>query len=625
MIQMAKDNEKKKERTDSEIVSSLTELYNLCISYYTKEHRKIKLLDATDRGDLWKALNAKFPPYQILPDTNHVAYIKANLLASLYTVIKAASIQPTSESDKEICTNINIALDRIWDLCDVGYYQFMAGDRAALTNYGVTQVGWSEELKGGCNDSFYKGNVVLKNIDPLKFMRDPFAPDLQSAGYCMLHDSFHKSVFTSNPNYKEKFKEYEAKNNGIAPDPLPTINDAKPAGAAKDYYNLGIFWVKEDGKINEYHTVNHDTILFKKEGIQPNEFPFAELYCNLPAGTIMGTSEPAKIFANSVAYNLLDSIALTAIYKNQRPPKFINAQSGLNVAAFAKHGDEADRTFLVNGDPSRSVYYHQFPEPSMVLPNLKTGLQYNIQDITGVDGKYTGRDTGSIITTGGTMEMLNRVTLIDSPKIVNYERYTKQLTKLILYNFIHHAPKRKYYYKEPNKTTYKSVEIDFPSIDDDTLFHYAIDIGSEMPKNKQRTADMANMLMEKQMQYQKEGDSVMLITEEEWLMYQDLPNKEFMLERMGMQRQTDALQESAQVLFQYAQLVKSGVAPDQAMEMVAESLQQKRMGMSPQTSAVPGTDLMTGQVPGVQSNSQMAPMSPMMPGGGAQMTPGLGI
>ena len=28
--------------------------------------------------------------------------------------------------------------------------------------------------------------------------------------------------------------------------------------------------------------------------------------------------------------------------------------------------------------------------------------------------RYTGRDTGSIITTGGTEEMLNRVTLIDT-------------------------------------------------------------------------------------------------------------------------------------------------------------------------------------------------------------------
>ena len=51
-----------------------------------------------------------------------------------------------------------------------------------------------------------------------------------------------------------------------------------------------------------------------------------------------------------------------------------------------------------------------------------------IELVTGVDNRYTGRDTGSIITTGGTEEMLNRVTMIDTPKIMNYENYTKNLT-----------------------------------------------------------------------------------------------------------------------------------------------------------------------------------------------------
>ena len=54
---------------------------------------------------------------------------------------------------------------------------------------------------------------------------------------------------------------------------------------------------------------------------------------------------------------------------------------------------------------------------------------------------------------------------------------------------------------------------------------------------------MANMLMEKQMQYQESGSSVQLITEEEWLMMQDLPMKEYMLERMGIQRQRDSIEE----------------------------------------------------------------------------------
>jgi hypothetical protein len=585
----------------------LRETFELTKSYYTNEHRRLRLLDATDRADIWKALGAKFPKYQILPDTNFVSYVKTNILASIYTVAKSADILPTSEDDKEICAHLNIAIDRVWDLCNVGYFQFQAGERAALCNLGITQVGWSEELTGGNANSFYKGNVTLKNVNPMKFMRDPFAPDLETSSHCIYYDSFHRSVFLENPNYRPKFRTIEAKLKGSTPDPLPSYKFEKPKGATKDYYNLIIFWVKDGTKIHEIHTIDLKEILYYKLDIKPSMFPFAELYCNLPAGALIGTSEPAKIFANNVAFNLMDSIALTAEYKNQHPPKFISSQAGLNVRAFAKHGDEADRTFIVNGLGKDAVYYHQFPNVSPQLPQLKQALQYAIEGVTGVDGRYTGRDTGSIITTGGTEEMLNRVTIIDSPKILNYEMYTKRLTQLILANLINFAPKRKYFYRKPNTTKWETIEVDFPKIDNDTLFNYSIEISSRLPKNKQRIAAMANMLMEKQMQYQQEGASVQLITEEEWLLFQDLPYKEFLLERMGIQRQTDALQEVSQVLFQYSELVKNGVSPEEAILATAESLKQSRRG------ELPGA----GTIPAVASEN----IGPVPQGGG--MMPGL--
>lgn len=549
----------------------------------------MRLLDSVDRGDLWKALGAKFPSYQILPDTNHTTYVKTNLLASIYSVVKAAQVMPTREADVGIIENINVALDCIWNLGNIGYYQFQAGERCALLNVGYTQVGWDEDLTAGSGDSFYKGNVTLKNINPIKFMRDPFAEDLDSAGYCVRYDTYHKSVFLENPKYRDEFQAYLAKHKGYSEtiQALPELNSAFPKSGQKDYYTLFIFWVKNGAQVDEIHVIDMQQILYQKENIKPNCFPIAELYCNNPAGALIGASECVKIFANSVAYNLMDSIALTAEYKNQRPPKFVNLQSGLNVKSFAKHGDEADKTFIVNGDAQKAVHYHQFPQISPALPHIKQSLEQNIQLVSGVDGRYTGRDTGSIITTGGTEEMLNRVTLIDTPKIINYERYCKKLTQLILANFIEYCPTRKYFYKKPNSTKWDTVTVDFPKISSDTLFNYQINISSELPKTKQRIASMANMLMEKQMQYREQGSSVQLLTEEEWLMMQDLPNKEFMLERMGVQRLSDATEEVAQVLFQYANLVKNGMKPDDAILATANSLKEKRMGIAPEAAPVP--------------------------------------
>ena len=580
---------------ERKLLEKLKGYYDTCVQYYAKEHKKMKLLDATDRGDMWKAIGARFPKYQILPDTNHVSYVKNNILASIYTVTKGASISPTSEEDKQLAMDLNIALENIWHRARVGFTQFQTGERAALLNLGLTQVGWDEDLSGGTGNTFYKGNITVKAIDPMKFMRDPFSDNLDVAGYCMTYDNYHESVFKKNKLYKEKFEEYvKIRKLDTEGDAMNTpVNTSKIANIGvnqKGYYTLIIFWVREGKQIHEYHTVNCEKILHEKKNIKPSIFPFADLYCNLPAGALVGTSEPAKIFASSVAYNMMDSLAFTAEYKNQRPPKYVSTNAGLNISEFAKHADDADKTFIVNGDASKVVHYHEYPSVSPQLPTMQIKNSENMQLVTGIDGRYTGRDTGSIITTGGTEEMLNRVTVIDTPKIMNYEEYAVKLTKLILANLIEFCPKRKYFVKEPTKAnSWKTVEIDFPSISADTLFDYEINISSELPKTKQRIAQMANMLMEKQMQYREAGSNVDLITEEEWLMFQDLPNKELMLERMGLQRQTNALEQTSQVLFNYAELIKQGISPEEAIMQTAEGLKNTQMGVPPvPQGGVPG-------------------------------------
>ena len=46
------------------------------------------------------------------------------------------------------------------------------------------------------------------------------------------------------------------------------------------------------------------------------------------------------------------------------------------------------------------------------------------------------------------------------------------------------------------------------------VFKYQIHISADLPKNRQRIAEMANQLMEKQMQYKQAGEEVDLITPE---------------------------------------------------------------------------------------------------------------
>lgn len=571
-------------------LSYLREIYDEAYSEHESAFRKAKILDGTDKGKMWDVIGATFPEYQILPNTNHVAYVKNNLLANIYTVGRFADVAPTSKDDAETVQHLNVALEHAWDTGMIGYHQMQAGERAALINKGITKVGWDNTKTGGKGDSFYKGEPDLENINPLKFMRDPYVDDISKASYAMTWDWIHKNVVKRDDDYKEAYNEFVAAKTASSADTVENLSDRNSTGrpSSNKYLKIFKFYVITDEKeLYEIHTIDFDHVLLVKE-LKPAILPFAELYCNIPVDDILGTSEPARIYSNSVAINLINSFALTAEYKNQRPPKYITKASGLDVASFQKHGNDADHTFVVGGDATKAVHYHQFPQISPQGTALLQSLGIDIEKVTGVDGRYTGRDTGSILTTGGMEDMMNAVTMIDQYKIINYEKYSKRLSQLVLMNMIQFAPKRKYFVKDPRSTGYKTIEVDFPDIDEETLFSYSLNISPILPKNKQRMAQMANILMEKQMQYQGTGAQVDLITPEEWLMFQDLPNKEYMLERMGIQRSQDYIKKVSETIFTYSKLVEGGIDPNDAVLMTADTLKNKEQ---PQTDRVPLSEI----------------------------------
>jgi hypothetical protein len=89
---------------------------------------------------------------------------------------------------------------------------------------------------------------------------------------------------------------------------------------------------------------------------------------------------------------------------------------------------------------------------------------------------------------------------------------------------------------------------------------------------------MANTLMEKQMQYAQNQKGPDLITTEEWLQLQDIPFKEMMLKRMGIQRIQDATTKFTKGLFDYASLVADGTDPNAAVGMVGENMAATETG-----------------------------------------------
>ena len=549
---------------------------------YTKVLERMRILDGADRGKLWEVIRSKFPKYQLTPDSNWVNYIKENILASIYTTGRYATLVPKSADDIKYVVEFNSAIETIWDSIKAEYYQFLAGERAALLNIGITQVGWRKNIVGGTSGHWYKGDIVFKNIDPMKFRRDPYADVFDNAEFCYYYDDYSLTMIKTKELYKERIKEIEAAvgdldDKTVATDTITAATDRQKRNDSKSkYHKLTYYYTmyasddKEGFKITEVHLLDDTYVLYCNPDLKPKMFPFAILYCNHPAGDIVGASEPAKAFQSNLSYNLLNSIYATHAYKAQRPPRFVNAGSGINLRQFAQYGNDADKTFIVNGDASKAVHYAEFPALPPELLQLKQDLGRDIKDCSGIDEMYAGKNTGSIQTTGGMDALTEMTSQRDNQKIFLYEEYTKRLTELVINNLIQFGDKRTYTVTDPITQQTKDVEFDFPAVDDDIRFRYTLDIQTYLPRNKARLSAVANMLLEKQAQYKPDPE---IITVEEWLLMQDIPFKDMIFKRMGIQRNTRITEQVAKTLEMFADLVDGGMLPDQAVEAVANQLQ----------------------------------------------------
>ena len=593
-------------------------------SKYTKVLQRMRILDGADRGKLWDVVEAKMPKYQLTPDSNWVNYIKENLVASIYTTGRYANLVPKSEDDKQFVIEFNSALETVWENIRADYYQFLAGERAALLNIGITMVGWKKNTIGGTKNHWYQGDIMLKNIDPMKFRRDPYADVFDNAEYCYYYDDYSMSIIRSKELYAKRIQEIEKqigklKEKGLISDTVPAATDREKTNSAQTNYHKVTYYYtmyntsdkkdKEGYKIAEIHLLDDEYVLYCNPDLKPKMFPFAILYCNEPAGDIVGASEPAKQFKSNFVYNLLNSIYATHAYKAQRPPRFVNQASGINLRQFAKYGNDADKTFIVNGDATKAVHYAQFPTLPPELLQVKQDLGRDIKDCSGVDEMYAGKNTGSIQTTGG-MDTLTEITAQrDNQKILQFEMYTKRLTELVVNHLITFGDKRTYTVSDPITQQVKTIELNFPEVDDDIRFRYELDIEMYLPRNRARLSSIANMLLEKQAQYKPDPE---IITVEEWLLMQDIPFKDMIFKRMGIQRNTRITEQVAQTLEMFATLVDGGVDPDVAVDQVANQLQaqQQATTLGNTASAQDIGDLVgagTPQAAQQGSNAQMMP------------------
>ena len=517
-------------------------------------------LDAYDSGNFWTHVKAKLPKHQMLVDTNYINYVKQNQVNSIYSGGYIADVAPRSAEDEDLARKVNMFLEFVYDDVNLNYYQLLAGERAALLNVGAIMIQWDGK----------KNKVVPRFIETASLYLDPAVRAYQEGSALFVAEIISKrDLYRSKPEYKEKLEQNKELGQAASTQyGRHYIGSKTPTSNDNIVYLLNAFIKNDNGGIDQYVIGNENVILESKENIKPDCFPVAVLYALPPVKDVYGFNVTKLVLRNCLALNLLDSIGVTHVYAQQRRATLMRRDIGISVDYLSANINNPDTTIPVDGDPTKAVHQLDLPDLPNFLVEYRARLEESIFLISGVDPIYTGRQTNSVTTTGGVERMQQRSSLTDATKITMLEHFTKQLTKMVFDFYVEFGDKYKVYNKAKHKALKEVYEVDFKAFRDKKIdFDFVMNASPYLPKNRVRYAEAATQIMEMQMQYQMNPP---LITPEEWLGYQDFPQKDMMLQRIEAQRLKNDTDEITENVVNFSSLIQQGVTPEGAVQMLAD-------------------------------------------------------
>jgi hypothetical protein len=289
--------------------------------------------------------------------------------------------------------------------------------------------------------------------------------------------------------------------------------------------------------------------------------------------------------------NQLDSTEATAYFKNQNPAEFINALAGLNVASYQNKRDNPDVAFTVNCDPRIVSAFAERPELPKNLDSFRQYLITMIQKVSGVDSAYLGESYGSIQTTGGVSQALDRATMRDTVRIKSIDKFIRKELEMMTQFYIANGQSEGFYPQEDDaRKQAESTELQFDPASLIGRKDIIITVSNSAPRSNQSFEDAANKLFELQMKYQPAVHGYPdLITPEEMVGWMNIPKSQqnVLLERMKAQMENMKVEEYTAVLTAIGTLTQGGMPVEQALEEVAKQVEQS-IGQLPAANVNPG-------------------------------------
>lgn len=636
-----KTRERKQKRENEQIKANIHRMYSRFLKAQLAvqpKHKKWEILDRFDRGEQWKDM--PIPPWVPKPVTNYVRFVRTLKRANLASAIPKARFSPIYPEDKELVERLQKAYDHVWEIEKVHLTIRRAIDRAILQGTAIVYVYNDDSYTGGKyygegdpRNQLYQGRIRVKRWPNANFFPDPDAYRLEDCKWIETTEILPLSQVKENPAYREYCRktgnleklenltlrelEMDDSSNGTIfnRDVKPTEGEGAIEG--DEMVTVHAHWERyyRNGKWHldvTYYLRNTDFYLLRLEDIQPNEYPFAILYDEEEENDFWGTSTCMDILENQKIVNKLQQTAAIIGVLHQNPQKIVYRESGINAQELARTGNLPGKVWTSNVPGDQAVTVLKPMDIPKGLFELDDRTQANIREIVGVNEAYTGQSVGSLTTSTGVQELIERATIRDKDKMLQIDDFVERISHLIALFIV---------YKWKDERPITTVAPDgtpqfemYKPIDDLTAenlqWRVISNVYAKAPMTQAAKRQQADKLLQTQGQFQFNPP---IITPEEWIKLQDFDETPEILRRMEQDRKRLEQQKAnilAQQIAMLAQQANELAAQGMSSQEIAQLIQQAAEQMLAQQEAEEIRNGISSQNPQAQ-----APAEPRLPKG----------
>lgn len=585
-------------------------------SYKQEQARIFKVLDAADHSDIWKVHNRKLPPYVSTPTHNPITIIKEATKASIMPTSFQGEFRPLSIDAREVADVCNKYFRMKWEAAEMDSVNNEAADYAFLHGTSGVLFGWNQNIVDHADVANYfnpakRVQFQARAYHPSNVFPDPTATSVDEMKYLFFAERKSKSFLRSIPRFQKAMAAIDAGNSPYGDPNGNHIPDADKKDSSDSVTFITCYRrvnrISQDPatgmpsmspKVDIVYMAGRN-ILDVARDIEPNIIPFVPLYDEKMPNSFWGISKCYKVLSLVLTLNQIDSIEATMYFKNQNPAEFVNALAGLNVAEYQRKRDNPDAAFVVNCDPKLVQAFAARPEVPKTLDGFRQYLLQEIANVSGVDAAYLGRSYGSIQTTGGVEQAVDRATMRDANRIKNIDRFIRKEIEVMCQFYIAHGQKERFYSSKDRLEHDQAGEL--LQFDPSALIareDIEIDVTNAAPRSNESLEDGAMKLMELQMKYMPaEHGYPDFITPEELITCLNLPAtmKNVIKERMSNQMENLKLEEYTSIVMAFGQLTEAGMDPEMALELIVRQIEEGPLGQLPATTSAPTP--LGGQMP----------------------------